>query len=506
MRTCRALQELRRYDVLFTPSQAARQDCLNLLDLPADRVVTIEIGVDGSPIASGRDTGWTNSATRLLETLSALRTPRMAQRPRPKKQPRIAFFSPLPPMRSGISDYSASLLNELKQSYAIDLYHADDYLPDLAFRDDFDCLSARLFEHYRTTRDYHAIVYQMGNSHYHTYLHPIMLRHPGVVTLHDFCLVGFHLQQGSTDHSGKDAIRRALIHWYPEHREAIVARFRDLPWDWDAIQRECARSGWYLNRELFACSGRVVVHSPWCEARARESCPESADRASVIKLGASPRTIAPESRPEIRARFGIAQDALVVASFGLAHADKMICESLIAFESVARTNPAAIYLVVGEESDRGEARLLASSEGLAGRVRFLGRRSAADFADLVAIADIGVNLRRPPTYGETSAALLNLLASGVPAIVTDVATFSDYPDHVVRKVRWDADGPERLRRALLDLAACAESRRRLGQAAWNYVRDHHAWPQVAKRYVEVIEAHHDQLAANRPDPWARLAV
>ena len=54
---------------------------------------------------------------------------------------------------------------------------------------------------------------------------------------------------------------------------------------------------------------------------------------------------------------------------------------------------------------------------------------------------MGVNLRRPPTNGETSAALLDLLATGVATIVTDVATFADYPDTVVRKVHWDEPGP-----------------------------------------------------------------
>ena len=133
---------------------------------------------------------------------------------------------------------------------------------------------------------------------------------------------------------------------------------------------------------------------------------------------------------------------------------------------------------------RGSRRAL----GLAERVRFLGRQPAADYADLIAATDVGVNLRRPPTNGETSAALLDLLATGVATIVTDVATFADYPDTVVRKVRWDdARGPEELRRALVSLAGDRTTRQELGSAAQAYVRQHHAWPNSAAAYVELIE-------------------
>ena len=48
----------------------------------------------------------------------------------------------------------------------------------------------RLFDRIAAAKDYHAVVYQMGNSWYHSYMYPLMLRHPGLVTLHDFCLAG----------------------------------------------------------------------------------------------------------------------------------------------------------------------------------------------------------------------------------------------------------------------------------------------------------------------------
>ena len=100
---------------------------------------------------------------------------------------------------------------------------------------------------------------------------------------------------------------------------------------------------------------------------------------------------------------------------------------------VARSDPSALFVFAGEEADGGVVRRHAEGLGLSNRVRFLGRQSLSDFNDLIAATDLGVNLRRPPTSGETSAALLSLLASGVATIVTDVATFSDYPSSTVWK-------------------------------------------------------------------------
>jgi glycosyltransferase involved in cell wall biosynthesis len=83
----------------------------------------------------------------------------------------------------------------------------------------------------------------------------------------------------------------------------------------------------------------------------------------------------------------------------------------------------------------------------------------------------------------------------VPTIVTDVATFADYPGDVVRKVRWESEGPDGLRRALFELAQSPEARATLGRSAWEYVKRHHEWTVVARQYVDVIERCHRERVA-----------
>ena len=406
-------------------------------------------------------------------------------------KPRIAFFSPLPPRKSGVSDYSQLLLGDLSKTYRIDLYHDAGYVPETALAsDEFRARDYRLFARFAPQEDYHAVVYQMGNSRYHSYMYETMLNVPGVVTLHDFCLAGFHLHYGQPRGGAKEYLRDQLLRWYPEDAEKIELTSKGWTTDLEVAVRNCAESGWYLNRRLIDASTSVIVHSPWCVEQVRKGSPEYLDKMAMIPHGIQPKDRSPERRRAIRERFNIPQDALVFASFGFIHPEKLSPEALDAFKVVADENDKAIFLFVGEDADGGIVRRHAASLGLQECSRFLGRTSIEDFADLATVTDVGVNLRKPPTNGETSGALLYLLSAGIATIVTDVATFSDYPNDVVRRVKWDENGPRELTRVCLELARNSKTRVMLGDSAWDYVATHHEWSRVAKQYVEVIERSH----------------
>jgi glycosyltransferase involved in cell wall biosynthesis len=411
----------------------------------------------------------------------------------------------LPPQKSGVSDYSALLLQELKETYEIDVYHASGYVPDGALAGEkFACCDARLFPRRAAVRDYRSLVYQMGNSPYHQFLYDTMRRYPGVVTLHDFCLAGFQMMYGARKGREREVLRAELLRWYPSQAGAIAEVLDTTPWDREAVARTCAERGWYLNRGVLACAQRVVVHSPWCLEQARRAAPADAERMVVIPFGIWPRSVSATERAAIRARFDIPRDALLIASFGFIHPDKMSPEALDVFAGVARSEPSALFVFVGEEADGGAVRRHAEGLGLGDHVRFLGHQVLSDFNDLIAATDIGINLRRPPTSGETSAALLSLLASGAATIVTDVATFSDFPSSVVWKVGWESEGVPGLERAVRTLATDRGAREALGRAAQSYTREHHEWSRVAKSYVDVIEScrncRADHAHPERPTP------
>ncbi len=78
---------------------------------------------------------------------------------------RVAFFSPLPPSRSGIADYSQALLEPLKRHLEIEVFSdgGREFRPE-----GFD-----------------LALYQIGNNPYHDFVYETALRHPGVVVMHE---------------------------------------------------------------------------------------------------------------------------------------------------------------------------------------------------------------------------------------------------------------------------------------------------------------------------------
>src|SRR5882672_5881750 len=116
---------------------------------------------------------------------------------------KLAYFSPLNPQPSGISDYSEELLPYLAADAEITLF-VDGFEPSNP-----DIRAQFTYRDYRrnpgvlqTLNDYDAVVYHMGNDHrYHAGMLEVMREHPGIVVFHDFALQDFFL--GLSQASGR---------------------------------------------------------------------------------------------------------------------------------------------------------------------------------------------------------------------------------------------------------------------------------------------------------------
>ncbi|MCB0070588.1 MAG: hypothetical protein KDE20_03980, partial [Caldilineaceae bacterium] len=102
---------------------------------------------------------------------------------------RIAYFSPLPPQRTGIADYSATLLPHLAAHADVTLFVDDPaavtplHLPVRAIAAFTDALGERM----------DICIYQMGNNvRFHRQIYATALRQPGLLVLHDINLYAFH--------------------------------------------------------------------------------------------------------------------------------------------------------------------------------------------------------------------------------------------------------------------------------------------------------------------------
>lgn len=434
---------------------------------------------------------WTTTAELGIAALERIkgRTTARAGRVRAGR-PRIAYFSPFAPLLSGISDYSARLIEALKAHYWIDVYHDSGYVPELGNNaPEFACYEHRLFRRIAAVRGYHAVLYQMGNWKYHNYIYKMLPYFPGLVTLHDFNLAALRYWDAMANGHGHVTFREELASYSSESAERfgpMLDRWSELP---GGVVDACVREGLHLNHQVFAHATGVIVHSPWCLDKARRIYPGYDRPLTVVPHGATVAPLASERRAAVRARYDLPQDALIVGNFGIVHPSKMNVESLQAFGTLAARDPSALFLVVGPEWDEGASRSAVAGLGLGSRVRFLAPKPTSEFVELVGIADIGLNLRRPPTYGETSGTLLDLLRHGIPTIITDVGTFADFPEHTARKIPWVNESSQALlTRTLIVLAENRSAREELRTSSMRYVNDRHNWSRVAAMYANAIES------------------
>jgi glycosyltransferase involved in cell wall biosynthesis/SAM-dependent methyltransferase len=366
---------------------------------------------------------------------------------------RVAFFSPLPPARSGIADYSAALIESLGPLVDLEIFSSAGQPFDPARFD--------------------AILYQIGNNGYHDFVYQTALRHPGFVVMHESNL--HHLIADLT-------IRRN---------------------DWDAYVRECEYNGGTaarefaervrrlevgpdyeglpLTRRLLESARGVIVHSHFMEREVREAGFKG--RVAVIPHGA---WIPGSDRNGYRHKLGLDELTPLIGVFGFLKPYKRIAESLRAFRRLVRQSPNARMILAGELHPEFPIEPMIRSMGLSANVRVLGFTPIEEFVGYLGACDIVLNLRYP-TVGESSGTLLRSLGLGKAVLVSEVGSFTEFPDDVCLKVPVGAGEEDLIFEYLNLLVSRPEVAGALGARARDYVASECNWGTVARQYAQFLE-------------------
>ena len=406
-------------------------------------------------------------------------------RPTADRKPRVAIVSPWPPQGSGVADYAARMAGLISREYEVDACHDSGCRPEPGA---YTPVPTPLMGRLRPLRPYRNVLYQMGNSPAHSFLYPLMLERPGVVTLHDLRLGHFHEAFGERAEVPPRHLEREVAHDRPGEATEIMRAVPAMRRSPGGVGGGLAALGIDMNRRVIERSRAVVVHSLWARDRARSLVPDHARKIVRIPFPASVEPPpCPDRRKAICDRLGLPREAVVFAALGFLSPLKMNEETIEAFAIVAREHPKLLLVFAGQDLGGGRAEQAARRHGIEDRVRFLGRRSAEDFHDLASSCHVGINLRRAPTTGETSAALLDLMRWGVPTIVTDADAFADEPEDAVVRVRWGREGMSGLVREMRRLASEPSVRRRIGDRSREHLLCHHRPGDVAATYIDLIE-------------------
>ena len=136
---------------------------------------------------------------------------------------------------------------------------------------------------------------------------------------------------------------------------------------------------------------------------------------SSIPLGVPPVQPSRSSRSDVLTELGLENEARVIALAGPLVRGKCFDEAIWCFELVRILHPQARLLAFGDGPDRARLERFAEMVSEPGCVRFTGFR--ADLAELLPHADVYWQLNPSVT---TPHALLEAMAWGVPAVVSDV--------------------------------------------------------------------------------------
>ncbi len=367
---------------------------------------------------------------------------------------RVAFFSPMPPARTGIADYSAALAGELQHFAELEIFSE---APERFDPSRFD-----------------AVLYQLGNNEHHAFVYDAALRHPGVAVLHEANL--HHLIADVTIRRGDwDAYLRECEYEGGAEALAYARRVR-------ALEVGPDYAGVAMTKRVLERSRAVVVHSRVMVDEVRNA----GFRGPVARIPHGAWIPEADGRA-YRDRLGLDSTTPLIGIFGFLKPYKRIAESLHAFRRLLCLEPRARMILVGEPHPDFPVQSLIRTLGLSAAVRILGFTPIEDFTGYIAACDVVVNLRYP-TVGESSGSLLRALGLGRPALVSDVGSFRDFPDEVCLKVPVGAGEEDLIFEYLNLLVSRPDIAQAVGVRARAYVESECRWPLVARRYSEFLSA------------------
>ena len=470
-----------RAEAMFDPRNE-REITAKIAMVLSDEGFLQRLQVDG--LEQAKKFSWDVSAKRAIAAIEADYERKNAQKnyqipaELPLNKPRLAYFSPLPPERSGIADYSADLLPELARYYEIDVIVTQNAVEGDWLNANFPIRDCKWFENHAVTFD--RVLYNFGNSMFHGHMFDLLKRYPGVVILHDFFLSGIisHLEMiGEIPNGWTQALY--LSHGYTALIDKIEAK----------VERDVIAK-YPCNLTVLERAEGVIVHSRHAVELAKKWYGENF--ASTWKTIPLVRCVQNGlNRSEARAKLGLREGDFLFCTFGALGPTKLNVELMEAWKnsSLALNSKCKLVFVGGGDHDlayKGKLLNLLKTSGLDGQIKITNFADPELFRDYLTVADGAVQLRTM-SRGETSAAVLDCMAYGLPTIVNAHGSMRELPQNKVIVLPDQFNQFE----LIAELEAmyrniCANSE--LGKSAKDYISEQHAPAKIGQQYYAAIES------------------
>jgi glycosyltransferase involved in cell wall biosynthesis len=357
------------------------------------------------------------------------------------------FYSPLPPARTGVADYSAALLAELRRHGRVAI----------------------------APRRCDVALYHLGNNALHAGIYRRALAQPGVVVLHDAVLHHFLLGQ-----LGESAYLEEFVYNYGEWSRALARHL------WRGRAASGADSRYFefpMLRRIAERARAVVVHN----RAAAEAVERHAPGTRVIEI---PHLFQPPELPPMaemlrfRGRLGVPQASFLFGVFGYLRESKRLMSVLEAFAEVHRELPGTALLIAGRfvssDLEKAVAPFMAGP-GIA-RLPYLPER---DFWLAAGAVDACINLRYPAA-GESSGIAIRLMGIGKPVLLTEGPESAGFPEGACVRVTPGVGERDSLRQHLILLTSMREVVRAIGQRGSEHIQARHRVNLAGEQYWNLL--------------------
>ena len=397
--------------------------------------------------------------------------------------PRINWFAPLPPAKSGIAtDFNFAVIPKLSQLSDLTLWTAqagwDAELGQFASINRFSP-----DDHKNPQFQSPAInVFNIGNNaEFHTEIFELSRRLPGIVILHELNL--YDLFVGTYWRKNLNV---------PDMTEAMEISIGRLGRHTSAAYSEGPRPGRlqqclpFTPAALSAAYG-VITHSRGVFQK-------------LALLNRHPITCLHLPLPEKQLpprEFRANSDSLRLVMFGHLGSNRCLDRILCAMASYHNLEKLQLD-VFGELQEKKAFQSLVERLGLAGRVIFHGFVPEETVDHALASADLAINLRYP-TMGESSASLLRTWQNGLPALVTPIGWYREQPTGAVGHVRPGHETAD-LHRHFDAFFNDPAHYRKMGERGQQHFREHHnpaIYAQNLVHFAEKAASYRTQAIAQR---------
>jgi glycosyltransferase involved in cell wall biosynthesis len=362
----------------------------------------------------------------------------------------VGFYSPLPPARTGVADYSAALLAALRQIGRVEVSPERCDVP----------------------------LYHLGNNELHAEIYRRALEHPGVIVLHDAVL--HHFLLGQLD---RQAYVEEFTFNYGEWNRGTAEEL------WQARAASGADHRYFqfpMLKRVAECSRAVIVHNPAAARMVREHAPG----ACVIEipfLFEKPSLPAADEVARYRGGVGLPPDGFLFGVFGYLRESKRLGTVLETFARLHAVEAHTSLLVAGSfvSTDLEQAvEPFLAAPGVV-RVPHLSKR---DFWLAASAVDACINLRYP-TAGETSAIAIQFMGIGKPVLLTEAEECSRLPEDSCVRIAPGTEEADSLWNHMVLLRSVPEVARAIGRRGAEHIREHHQIERIAQLYWDTLCAH-----------------